>query len=750
MIRRSAIAQALDQSTQTTSDRQAFNKRSGAGYRAAQLKPEVRDTALVDAFRDFVKTGSEAYGVYSTMRQSQGVERANEIIRKFSPDERRVAREQGVLLHQDDPYAMEAVNSLTGWNAAHEVDQEIQNEVAQGKIKKREDLDIILQTRRQAAAKAFAEMNGIDPEDRDFQRGFNANVTQRNSAVVDHFGRWKSEESQINAAIQPRSEVGSLLSDPGFLQRPGAGAAFTGYFNKGLASGLIPTTAAADKLLHESLQDVTARPGGSALLANIGDEHINFGGKPVKVIDRLGADLLENLKVRAAHYEQSTKAARSEAFHGQLSGIRAMADNNAALAELNKLHAQSVAATPTDVMTPELQAIRQDREQRIVQQRAETAQLQADIKKAQQFQVQRGLARELQERARKGEMVSTDTRMLPTTAETGTWRHEEAEAAAATQVIDEIDSWDLPDDQKTRLKLEYIKSDRKDGPYRKILNEWADRAFEQWQGAKISGDTQQEYPQLDQLLQLTKADPVSMSMLLDPQKAALAMKLNAMERYGLSRAAAAAAENRYDQLPQVERNKQDKDYSDAIKESNNPLRHLPAEMAEVMLTVNRGVMAITNNPAIALEFTKAFASTNTVKFGDPKSPIGAVFKTDILMNPNDVTSWKAGQEAVQAKLDAFIEEHPEVGPSGAFISTIHGQLYIQTFTGYPKPLYMQDIRDEHAKAAAKEREEAKQEQSDAIRQQQKRVTLDDRLDELKADLAETEDLPKRMRAHRQQ
>lgn len=226
------IAQALNQSSQSTSGRQAFRAGSGAGYQAARIaKPDGPDYALADSLRNFVKAGGDVYGAYDAAQQNQGKERANEIIRKMAPEDRKAAREQGVLLYQDDPYAMQHLNELTGRNAAIELDQEVHGMVMRGELKTREELDEYRATRLQEGSKSFASMSGIDPEDGDYQRGFNDSITQRNAAVVDQFGRRKSEEFQVNAVIQSRSDLGSLLSDPSFLRTPEAATVMAGYIN---------------------------------------------------------------------------------------------------------------------------------------------------------------------------------------------------------------------------------------------------------------------------------------------------------------------------------------------------------------------------------------------------------------------------------------------------------------------------------------------------------------------------------------
>lgn len=712
------IAQALNQSSQSTSGRQAFRAGSGAGYQAARIaKPDGPDYALADSLRNFVKAGGDAYGAYDAAQQNQGKERANEIIREMAPEDRKAAREQGELLYQDDPYAMRHLNELTGRNAAIELDQEVQGMVTRGELKTRKELDEYRATRLQEGAKSFASMSGIDPDDGDFQRGFNDSITQRNAAVVDQFGRRRSEEFQVNAGIQSRSDLGSLLSDPSFLRTPEAATVMAGYINNGMQTGIIPTTASAVELLKGALQDATARDGGVSLLGNIGGQQVNIGGRMAYITDVVGADAMENFKAKAAHYEQSTKASRAEQFHGQLSGIMAGTDTVGALSALDKLHAQTVGATPTDVMTPERQAIMSSREQLLQRQRAETARYQVESVKLEQKQNRLSVLDGAWSRKLNGEMVSVDPKLLPTNALTGNFTPED-EANYANLKMNQIASWDLPENQKTNLMLQYVKADRKDGPFRKIMGEFVDGASAEWEGAVISGATQQNYPKLDRLRELSKADPVSVAMLY-PDKADLVAKLNAMDRYGIDMSVAVEAEKAQSKLTREERNQQARDFTTMIRKSKSAAQYMPAEMNEMARTIYEANVALTGNLSAAQSAVESFVETNTAQFKTSGEPMGAIFKPEILMDPNDVTSWKAGQTAVQAKLDAFSQAHPEVATGGAFVVSRNSQLYIQTLNGRVEPLHMQDIRDENARKVAQEREDAqRREQADIKRSQE--------------------------------
>ena len=714
------MARILGQSAQTTSSRQGFQTRSGMGYQAARIRPETTDTALGDAMRNFVKAGGDAFNSYDRNMTSQGAERANEIIRKLSPEQRRSAREDGTLLYQDDPYTMKALRELTGRSAAHEIDQEVQNWIAAGGPKTRKDVDDSLRERRQTGGKAFAEMDGLDYDHEDFQRGFNDNVSQRNAALVDTFGRRQSEEHKVNAALRFQGDLSALVSDPSFMRSPEAAQVVAGTIANGLHTGVLAGTAEARKALGGFLQSATASPGGVGLLSVIGEQKIpDSGGEMLAINDWLGRDHLENLQAQAAKSEQTMKTAHVEKFQGQLSTAMNHPDVNTGLSMIEQQLAQTKRDTPTGVITPDILTLMGKREVLQGRQRQATIKLNEEAVKNQQFGVQVQQVLRQYERKLDGEMVSTDTHLMPTTEETGTWHHEEVQAYAANLKLSQIEKMDLSASDKTNLVLQLVKVDRKDGPFRKILNEWGDQAEEQLQAMVASGDTQRFYPALDRYRELVKADSSGMAM-LNPKRAGIAATLNALDALGTDGMSLFVTNAQADaKLPPEARAAQNKEFSTTIRESRSAMQYMPDSMHEIALMVYKGHFAATGSKDGAKAATQKWIADNTVVFkasGGAQS--GTVFKSEMLMDPDDVTSWKAGSEALTAKLAADDAAHPEYGGKGSFIVSHNGQLFIRNLNGRVEPLHMQDIRDENARKVAQERDDAKQREQEAIKRSQ--------------------------------
>ncbi len=153
------------------------------------------------------------YGSYKEVQKSQADERSNEIIRKLTPEQRREAIANGTLLYQDDPDAMEALRFKSGRNAAYEVETEIRNKIAMGEFKDRQSLVEYRKTRLEDKARAYAEASGIDHNDQAYQRGFNADILEREAAIYDTHAQKLSEQTQAIAQMETTSDLGSLFSD---------------------------------------------------------------------------------------------------------------------------------------------------------------------------------------------------------------------------------------------------------------------------------------------------------------------------------------------------------------------------------------------------------------------------------------------------------------------------------------------------------------------------------------------------------
>ena len=138
---------------------------------------------------------------------------------------------------------MEALRVKTGRNAAYLVDDDVMQKVKEGVFRTREEMEQYRHSRLQESAKAYAEQFGIDPEDVDYQRGFNGDITERNISLYGAHDNFLSQQAQKGAIMNSRVELNGVLQDPDMLRRPDSADFFEKYIDNGLVTGAIPSDA---------------------------------------------------------------------------------------------------------------------------------------------------------------------------------------------------------------------------------------------------------------------------------------------------------------------------------------------------------------------------------------------------------------------------------------------------------------------------------------------------------------------------
>ncbi|WP_202979989.1 hypothetical protein [Xylella fastidiosa] len=101
----------------------------GMDYRAATIQAEQPRASLLDSIGRFAKAGADMYIAKEQRARDLADERSNEIIRKLTPEQRREALNNGTLLYQEAPYAMEALRVKTGRKDAYLTDDAVMQKV---------------------------------------------------------------------------------------------------------------------------------------------------------------------------------------------------------------------------------------------------------------------------------------------------------------------------------------------------------------------------------------------------------------------------------------------------------------------------------------------------------------------------------------------------------------------------------------------------------------------------------------------
>ncbi|MCF7532771.1 hypothetical protein [Pseudomonas petrae] len=122
-------------------------------------------------------------------------------------------------------------------------------------------------------------MAGIDANDKDYQTGFNSDISQRSAAVYDLHSQYLSKNLETQAVLETQADLQPLLDDPKVLSNPASADHFSNYFNNGLKAGIFPSDAHAVQALQRVASAAVDKDGGVTLLDNIGDKTLNvYGG----------------------------------------------------------------------------------------------------------------------------------------------------------------------------------------------------------------------------------------------------------------------------------------------------------------------------------------------------------------------------------------------------------------------------------------------------------------------------------------
>jgi len=684
------------------------------GYRAANVQASSGSNGVSQALLSFGEASARFYQGYDRAAEQQADARANEILTKMTPEQLRAATADGTLLYQDDQRAMRALRFKTGRNSAFEVETDIQQKVAQGAFKTQKDLVEYRNERLNNALKSYAEAYGIDAQDEDYMRGFSADIVQRSAAVFDHHARFLSQQTQAMAQMQAASDLGSLFADEGFLRSPTGPQEFANYFTASLESGSIPTDGAAVSALRDALSQNAAQPGADAFFKNLGDKEVVLYGQPRKIRDIVGPEVLESYQVKAGEAAFKRSRELSLSFHSDLQDALDNPDSHAALSQLDLLRSRLNSIQDSSMVTSQTEMLDAARGRVLGNIREANSKAAKAIEKQAKADDRMLAIVQQWQRKMKGELVSTDPALMATNEATGEYTRED-EANAAHFIMNRINSGTLSDTEKTNLTLRYVAADREGGPFKKIMGEFVDQAMSEWDGLVISGETQRDYPALDRLRQLVKAEPVQMARLYK-EKAELMLKLNAMDRVGIDFSVVVEAERAQTQLTREERNAQARDFTVLMRKSNSLAGAMPAEMNGMARAVYDAHVALTGSPKSAERATEDFVSRNTVTFGQGQA-IGKVFKTDLMLDPADPDSWKAGQTAVDSALEEFMQAHPEYARGSVCVVSRGDHLFIQTWNGRIQPIDFDGIKAEYlgkkaeaqAKAKAAEEERRAQE-----------------------------------------
>lgn len=692
----------------------------GMDYRAATIQAEQPRASLLDSISRFAKAGADMYMAKDERDKQRADERSNEIIRKLTPEQRRQAIQNGTLLYQDDPYAMQALKFKTGRNAAFLVDDEVQQAIKEGRFRTREELEQYRHSRLQEQSKSFAEQFGINEMDEEYQKGFNANITERNIALYGAHDTFLSDQAQKGAILNSKVELNGVLSDPDLLSRPESGEFFQNYIDNSLVTGM--TDNQAQQVISSSLNDVLQRPGGAAFLQNIENRKVTLNGATTTYRELMGDEQWQAMMIKAQHTQFQNNAKLTEKFRLDINSALNQADTGKGWETLQGIKAELDKIQPGEEMTPErewLIAAQEQMRTRFKQEQAETAKLMDK----QQKTLNKSLVIDKQFQKRlNGEYVSTNYKDMPTNENTGEFTHSDM-VNYANQKLAEIEAMDLTPEQKDKLKLDYLRADSKEGAFRAAFGEMITDAGNEWQAAVINGKMPESTPAMDNLRRIRNTDPDLIASLY-PDKAELFLTMDMLDNQGIDTQVLIDADKARAQKTKEMQFEDDRAWAAMMNDSTNPqIKYMPSSVQGYARKIYDSVKYRTGNPDMATEQVAKFLSDSTTTFSssDVDGDTYGVLPKNILTVSDDPKSWEQGKNILDEAIKGITAANPWITNKQLSVYQQGDSIYLMDTTGQVRIRYDQELLQREYQRTAQMQAEAAREK--ALKEANKRAPI---------------------------
>jgi hypothetical protein len=660
-------------------------------YRAVKPQAAQQNNSLSDALKNFGNSAVELYGTHRAIQKTKADERSNEIIRKLSPEQRREATANNTLLYQDDPDAMTALRFKSGRNAAFEVENEIKERISLGKFKTQEELSEYRRERMEQKAIAYADAAGIAAGDEDYQRGFNDSIADRDNTIFDVFAQQKSAETQAMAEMEATSDLGSMFNDEQFLTSETGTQDFVDYINYNLSTGSIPTTEMAIGVLGRSLSDNSTQPGADVFMKNVGEREVMIRGQAVKVRDLVGPEVLEGYQVKAAEATFKRNRVATQEFTFGIQDATHQTDPNVGLQQLQGLQEALYKRQPGGMVTAQSQALDSARAALLGRISAESAKSVQLMDETRQGDNRAALFEHKYTQRIAGNTVSTDWKTFESDEQTGEFSREDASNFAINKMA-EIDRMTISPQDKDKLRLQYLRADvSEDGPFRTHFSTLTTEAANQFNGLVVAETAEVNEDSLNRVREFQRiyeTDPATVGALY-PEQVALVERISLMERSGIGIETLIDAERRQKDLTKEETALQETKWANLLNGSDAAVPYLPAPLKTAARTLFMSELYRTGDESAAKNTVNSWLDKTTVRFGTSKNTRGAVQKRTLMVDPQDPTSWKAGEAMIQRVISEVAAAKPWVNaedititetPSGIYLTDPMSSLNIPVLT----------------------------------------------------------------------
>lgn len=264
-----------------------------AGYQAANI--ETKQVRRPVNWAGFISAVSNLHGAYEQDAKNTGRKRAMQIVNELSPAERRKAIEDGVLLYQDDEYAMSSLYQLVGQQEAQASDLHIQRKTKNGDFRSRAELEKYRAEYNEQNQKNIAESLGISTTNEDFLDGFIGDSDRRQVAMLETFDQMESARLQTVAFDLNNKTVNQILEDPQLRNNPEVSRGLAAKQQQDYEKGLFATPTAYRASIKQTATSMATFPSNTEGLQSYGMSTVNIDGEDIRIMDLYSPDEWTNL-----------------------------------------------------------------------------------------------------------------------------------------------------------------------------------------------------------------------------------------------------------------------------------------------------------------------------------------------------------------------------------------------------------------------------------------------------------------------
>ncbi|UXQ84889.1 putative internal virion protein C [Ralstonia phage 10RS306A] len=322
------------------------------GYRAqaVQNTVDMRGRSTAGILADFANNASQAFNTYNKVQSDEASNKVQDWMKDKTVDEYRAEMKAGNVPFQDDQVAMAVLHNKAAYTAALQVEQDVEDQIQQGKFKDFNEADTFRIKALNTARGKYAEQFNLTPDNEAFKAGFDRDQEKRREVLLrlqtDVTNKRLQQEGMTVAAtdlIAPLPEV---------MQSFGA---------EGAAKYIMQTTAMHDKtglartdadrltLIGKAVDSLSASKGGADVLEKLGAESISYGGQDVKLRDLMGGGKFDLAVIQARQAENARDGERFVKQEADYSSWMAGLDDTAA-----QKHIETLLKESRGVRTPEV------------------------------------------------------------------------------------------------------------------------------------------------------------------------------------------------------------------------------------------------------------------------------------------------------------------------------------------------------------------------------------------------------------